>query len=283
MRFAIRPRESLTMNPGIRRRPANSFWQRVRRRWRTWRGAMLAKSHHVEIVTLGGVDFKRVQFAESATAGLVAGHLEGLEPTGCVPSLVLHEGREVWVEYVVGRPPDPQILQGREQLIDFFVALYRCPGVHQSVLPERFHSALLRDLVFLGQTGVLTTELQQSCVDLAERVRPQSAWLGLDYIDPLTKNFIVRGGRAIAIDIEALTGPVPLGQGLAKARLRWPFDPVKAVLDRLADKGGVRLHEQMDWVELSFLASYFRQKILQGKPGHIRMNALEQLVERLTR
>lgn len=263
----------------IRVRQANSLGQRLRRRWRAWRGAGMVKSHAVHIVRIEGLDFKRVTFGDSATAAKVARGLEHLGRSGCFPQLLMHHASQVWVDFVAGRAPRPGDPADRPALIDFFVRLYRQPDATCSSQVSAQQERLQRDLAFLVRVDVLDAGRAGLLAGLGERLCPDRVWVGYDYVDPLAKNFILSGTTAVAIDVEALLGPVVLGAGLAKARLRWPFDPTREVLTRLADDFGRDLRPQAEWAELCFLAEYCKQKVLQGKPGYLRLDAFDRMLE----
>lgn len=265
----------------IRVRHAVPLWQRLRRRWRSWRGAALGKTHVVHFVDIGEARYKRVVFAELETAQAVVAALQALGGTGCVPALARHQDCEVWVDYVPGPPPKPSDPTHQACLIDFFRRLYAVGGTLIDD-PAPFIARLHSDLDFLVEAGVLTRERGARLKELEQRLRPPSVRVGLDYIDPLAKNFVVADEGLVAIDIEALVSDAILGTGLAKARLRWPFDPCPAVCGRLADGGGPDLSVQLPWAELCFLCEYFRQKLLQGKPGHVRLGALDRLLRHQT-
>lgn len=263
----------------IRVRHALPLWQRLRRRWRAWRGARMVKTHLVHFVDVDGVRFKRVRFAEVGTAQAVAQVLAQLAETSLAPALSRQQDSEVWVDFVPGRAPKAADIEDQARLVDFFASLY---AVGQAVAadPGPYASGLQEDLQYLSRAGLVAPERAAGLAALEKRLRPHQVWIGPDYIDPVAKNFIVVGRGLVAIDIEALADDALLGTGLAKARLRWPFDPIDSVCARLSAGAGPDLATQLPWVELCFLCRYFKEKLLQGKPGHIRLEALDRLLNR---
>ncbi|MGY6555700.1 MAG: hypothetical protein ACXIUM_14375 [Wenzhouxiangella sp.] len=241
----------------------------------------MSKTHVVHFVDIGEARYKRVIFAQARTAQTVVSALEALAASQCVPALVRHDDRAIWVDYVPGSPPRPHEPADQSRLVDFFRRLYAA-GARSSVDPAPFTARMGADLDYLVEAGLLMRGRATQLKALEARLRPNRAQVGLDYIDPLAKNFVVVDAGLIAIDIEALVMDALLGSGLAKARLRWPFDPVPQTLKRLEEDGGPDLRPQLAWTELCFLCGYFKQKLQQGKPGYVRLEALDRLLDRQT-
>lgn len=256
----------------VKIRPANTWWQRWRRRWRHWRGAGQPKAHQVDLVEVDGRQLKRVIFDSSATAAAVVHALRASAPIGRFPRVLMHEGRQVRVEFVPG--PLAQAGRDEHELLAFFVDLYAMPARQVSLTESNLVEALAKDLGFLVAQGLIGRSLAERLKAAGQSVSPPSILTGFDYIDPVLKNFVICQGRAIAVDIEALMLDQPLGTGLAKARLRWMRSMPGSVLDAICSNGGPDLRAQYPLVELAFLSSYFRQKIIQRKRGHIRIEAL---------
>lgn len=258
----------------VRTRNANPLWRRLIRRWRQWRGAELGKTHQVHFIKVDGQTFKRVRFSDLSEANSVSTALEALSGLDRFPALVRQDGREVWTGFVPGKLAEKRSLRHQALVADFFVDLYRVPAAVNPPDP----GTLDEDLDFLLGAGLLTQPDVHRVARRAEQLRPDRIVAGYDYIDPVPKNFVIADHRAIGIDVEAVLAGMPLGTGLAKARLRWLGDGYQRVLSGLVQTGGVDLRGQYPWVELCFLARYFRQKVMQGKPGHIRIKALLQKV-----
>ena len=261
----------------IRVRPANSLWQRLRRRWRAWRGAGMLKTHRVHILTIGRQRYKQVSFADTPRAEACAAALRALEPSGCFPALVRHHEHQVWTEFVNGHSPGHSpgdAPDERAALVDFFVTLYARPA--EGGAPDL--PAHRRELEFLHSAGYLEPARLKAVAERAERLAPANLALGHDYLDPVRKNFILTGAGAVGIDIEALLAGQPLGLGLAKARLRWLGDDHARVLEALRARGHGDVADQFEFVEQLFVVRYFVDKLIQRKPGHIDAGVLERLV-----
>lgn len=260
------------MPNSIRSRPANPWWQRWLRRWRAWRGAGLAKTHQVDLIELDGRRQKRVIFDTAETARAVTAALKQAAVIQRFPALIFSRDCEVRVEFI----PGPLARPGRDddRLRDFFLDLYRLPGDRVELARSGLLWQLESDLAHLVDQALIEATLSRRLLQQADQIAPPSLWLGHDYIDPVAKNFVIQSDRAIAIDIEALLAGQPLGTGLAKARLRWPGLEIEPLMVRLEAVGGPGLRGQYPLVELCFLAGYFRQKLIQRKPRHLKPEAL---------
>jgi hypothetical protein len=258
------------MSSPLRARPANPLWQRLLRRWRQWRGAALVKDHQVHLIDVDGQRYKRIRFASLAEAEAAAQALRAVHQLDRFPGLIRHDGKEIWTEFIPGPLANRRSADHAGLIADFFVDLYRLPGTHQSPDLKVFKN----DLGFLVQTGWLEAAQGDELVARAATLQPKQLLIGHDYLDPVAKNFVIREDRAMAIDVEALLAAQPLGTGLAKAVLRWPGLDSTPVLEALIATGGPDLRDQYPFVELCFLAAYFRQKIIQKKPRHLRMDVL---------
>lgn len=260
-------------------RPANSWWQRWQRQWRAWRGAGQLKSNRVELVERDGERFKRVIFDTAEAASGCARQLNHLAALDRFPPLRRHHERILEVCFIDG----PLAVAGRDavRLQAFFVDLYAAANRQRVPLPAfGLLDRLATDLDFLCQHRLLSAVKREALWQAAQRQAPGYLWLGCDYIDPVLKNFVVRADqRVIAIDVEALVDGQLLGSGLAKARLRWMQDEPFEILARVEAAGGPDLRPQYRLVELSFLAGYFCQKVVQKKRRHLRLGAFDRWLE----
>lgn len=259
-------------------RPANPLWRRLLRQWRRWRGGVMAKTHTVQIVERDGQRFKRVGFESVEEADRVAACLRELVALDRFPRLLAATGSTLEVAYVAG----PLARRGRasdhQAVADFFADLYCAQPLRAvSAADTAMAQTLASDLAILAKAGLIDARAAERLDGLANQWQPELVWLGHEYIDPIARNFVIRDGRAMAIDIEALWRDQPLGQGLAKAALRWLEQPVDAVLREVGERAGIELAPQYPWVQLCFTAAYFRQKLAQKKSGHIRIEALTAL------
>jgi len=254
-----------------RSRPANPLWKRLQRRWRAWRGYDQVKTHEVDWVWEGGVRYKRVTFQSRAEADAVAAALNAMAPIQRFPSLVRAEGSAIWVDYL---EKDRFSAIESSALGSFFVELYGHQAATQTLEPATtLLVAMVNDLSALEQASLLNAAQCQAIDQLAHKLAPAMVSTGFDYVDAVEKNFLVSDGRLMGIDVEALLGDQWLGMGLAKAEYRGLLD-VESVVQSLGDP----FAQQYPLVRLAFLVSYFQQKLEQGKPGHIRVSALLDLI-----
>ena len=266
------------MAGGERVRPANPLWRRLLRQWRRWRGADMVKTHTVQIVERDGRRFKRVEFQSVEEAGQVARCLSDLSGLDRFPRLQSRRGPVLEVEFIAGPLARVDRPEDHQAVAEFFVDLYAGqPRRPVATATTGMARALAPDLEFLVAAGLIDSSEADRLRALAGTWQPNRVWLGHDYIDPIARNFVIRQGRAMAIDIEALCPDQPLGQGLSKATLRWLKQPAAQIVAALSPRCGEDLAAQLPWVRLCFTVAYFRQKLAQRKPGHIRVEALTGL------
>lgn len=258
-------------------RPAHPWWRRWLRAYRVWRGGVPNKTHAVHFVQRGGQACKRVRFASQAEAQAVVQALRELSigscATGsCVPALIDHSEDTVWVAFV----PEDDCAQTRhidfdQAVLGFFERLYATTP-RQTQDPAPTLDALEKDLRRLVEAKQLRLEESAALQSLAEQLRPERLYCGIDYVDAIRGNFVLSQGQAIGIDIEALVLDKALGTGLAKAQLRWLNAPLSGLLSTSG------LAQQYPFVRLCFIARYCREKLDQRKPGHLRIQALRDLL-----
>jgi hypothetical protein len=250
---------------GSREINAHSLRQRTLRRLRRHMGAAGVKTHEVHFVRVAGDLLKRIRFETEGEAAGVEGSLLALGRSARLPAIVRRDGRELWLEYVDGPSLDPKKHDGLSLLPGFYASLYgaavrRCP-VDASPYPAR----LKDDLLWLESSRTLPASATASLARLAATLEPREILLGVDFVDPVPKNFVIRSGLLVGIDVEALKPDTLLGTGPAKARLRWLDATGEALTRRLHEAGTPDLSPQFDYAELCFRCSYARQKVLQRK------------------
>jgi len=245
----------------------HGVWRRVRKLIRQLSRPQFAKAHDVHVVQIGSRRYKRIRFGDAAEAIQIENNLDALSVFGCFPRLVHREGDELWVDFIEGQPLDVRHPSDAKAVIDFYANLYSVQPelrpVSLSGLDRRFEC----NLDFLAGVGLLSSGTVSSLLDHAACVRPDKAWFGFEYIDPVDNNFLV-GERALhAIDVEALRSGRLLGIGIAKARMLWLRIDRAELLEALRVVGAPDISGQFSYANLCFLAEYGKQKYLQGK-GH---------------
>ncbi len=247
-----------------RRTNAHTLRQRALRRLRRLTGAVGVKSHEVHFVRTGDEIHKRVRFHHAAEAIAVEQALSSFGNWDGLPALVVRYGAELWVEYVHGSLLDPREAPA-DLLPRFFAEMYRRGSrlvpLRSTTVPHR----LQEDIAYLARTGYLSQEVCRGLADRAGAIEPAEAWLGFEYVDPLPKNFVLRGGNLVGVDVEALQPASLLGIGPAKAFLRWYDHPVADFLARLTEAGAPDLSAQFEYAELCFRCAYAKQKTFQRK------------------
>lgn len=239
---------------------------------------VFAKRQSVHFVDVNGTRFKRVVLGDSYEASLVERALTSA-PIGARFSQLIHRHEnELLLSFVEGRRFDPSSASDRNALAVFFGALYGTGRRSES--SRDLWRALQVDLEFLVTAGLVDPALKESLLARARERRPSELQLGLDYVDPVAKNFVMDGKGIVAIDVESLRGETPLGTGIAKAGVHW-LDRAAAdeFIDQVSDAAEFTLSGQQPFVELCFRVAWTKRKLLQGKHRSVRIELLRELVE----
>jgi len=239
---------------------------------------VFTKRQSVHFVTINGKRYKRVTMGDSYEAALIEQAMQRAPANARFPGLIQRHENELLLGFVEGRPFDPSDPGDREALAGFFGALYAAES--RSAPPDRLLRALDTDLGFLHDAGLIDAALRQALAGRAEQTRPAELRTGLDYVDPVAKNFVVNAERIHAIDVESLRRKTPLGTGIAKAAVHWlPDKDLPGFVEQVKQAGGLTLQGQMPFVELCFRVGWTKRKLLQGKHRSIRVDLLKNLVQ----
>lgn len=241
--------------------------------------AVFAKRQSVHFVRINGRIYKRVVMGDSHEADAVERALAASPPEAGFPPLVQRHENELLLGFIEGRRFEPARVNDRRLLVAFLAALYAGSRTRESsaALRRRFDI----DADFLLQAGLIHERLHRALVELADAVQPEWLAVGLDYTDPVAKNFVVDGDRLYAIDVEALRLEMPLATAIAKAAVHWlPDAEVSSMVDDVATGSGVELAPQFPFVELCFRVGWTKRKLLQGRHRSIRTRLLEDLAAR---
>lgn len=239
---------------------------------------VFSKRQAVYFVDINGTRFKRVVLGDSYEAALVEHALASAPAQARFPQLIHRHENELLLSFVEGRRFDPARASDCKALAVFFGALYGADRRGES--SRNLWGALNIDLEFLATAGLVDSELKASLLDRAGELRPTEIQVGLDYVDPVAKNFVMDGDAIVAIDVESLRRDVPLGTGIAKAGVHWlERDTMGDFIGRVSEASGFTLGGQQPFVDLCFRVAWTKRKLLQGKHRSIRIELLRQLVE----
>jgi hypothetical protein len=250
-------------------RPAHSLARRTMDGLRSRFVGGIGKSQSVYFVHLAGHRYKRVIFADTRLAEVVESNLESVGYEAGLPRLVLRHENEIWVEFITGRPVDVTQAEDVQAIAELFAALYRHDAVQLPIAGTRLPSRLRTDLQFLGDAGVLAPQRVGQLLTIAHGLEPEVIWSGYDYVDPVTKNFIVAPRGLVAIDVESLQAGQPLGTGVAKCRVHWLGQGSEDFIARIIAAGAPDFRPQFRYVELCFLAAWTKRKLIAGKRRHV--------------
>jgi len=239
---------------------------------------VFSKRQSVHFVRINGKRYKRVVMGDSYEAAQVEQAMQRAPANARFPELIHRHENELLLGFVEGRRFDPSDPGDRGALAGFFGALYAAES--QSAPTETPLRTLQTDLGFLHEVGLIDAALRQALTRRAEQTRPAELRTGLDYVDPVAKNFVVDAGRIHAIDVESLRREVALGTGIAKAAVHWlPDEDLPGFVEQVERAGGLTLQGQMPFIELCFRAGWTKRKLLQGKHRSIRVDLLRNLIE----
>jgi len=239
---------------------------------------VFAKRQSVYFVDVNGTRFKRVVMGDSYEARLVERALETAPLQARFPQLIQRHENELLLSFAEGRRFDPSSASDRAALAAFFGALYSADRRGEST--RTLWRALEIDLEFLVTAGLVEPALRDALVERADELRPAEIQVGLDYVDPVAKNFVMVGDAIVAIDVESLRQNVPLGTGIAKAGVHWlDRETIGGFIDQVSEAAEFTLSGQQPFVELCFRVAWTKRKLLQGKHRSIRMELLRELVQ----
>lgn len=239
---------------------------------------VFAKRQSVYFVDINGTRFKRVVLGDSYEASQVELALKEAPVEAGFPQLIQRHENELLLSFVEGRKFNPTSTSDRDALVAFFGALYSADRRGQST--TTLWRSLEIDLEFLFTAGLLEPALRDSLLARAAEIRPVEIQVGLDYVDPVGKNFVMVGDAVVAIDVESLRQDVPLGTGIAKAGVHWlEREAIDDFVDRVSDAADLTLSDQQPFVDLCFRVAWTKRKLLQGKHRSIRIELLQALVE----
>jgi hypothetical protein len=205
-------------------------------------------------------------FADSHQAAAIAARLQEFASERIYPGLVFERERELWVEFIEGRP----VQRADDPLIDALAALL-CVLMKRAPrrVPLRETPWLVNlelDLVFLARVGVLAAPDAQRLTAIARERAPAEVWVGYDCTDAILKNFVwAEAGGLRAVDVESLGADVLLGTGAAKAAVRWLGDRRSDFLARIKELGAPDFEPYFDFVELAFRAFWQKSSFLEKK------------------
>lgn len=230
-------------------------------------------------VHVNGQRFKRVVFGDSAQAAAVVEAVQACGTSVPLPRLIHQHENELWSEFIKGRPLQADKDEHLDALARLFAALYSRESSCFDLDQTSLHAQFRNDLVFLEQVGIIDEARGRQLARQADAVRPKQAWFGLDYLDPVLKNFLFRDGQAVIIDLESIGRGSLLGTGIAKSVLHWLGDGRDAFADRVIGFGAPDFRQQLDYAELLLVAAWSKRKFLAGKRNRIRLEHFDRCLK----
>jgi hypothetical protein len=239
--------------------------------------AVFSKRQSVRFVRINGRRYKRVVFGDSYEAVALERALLQAPAGARFPKLIHRHENEVLLDFVEGRPFDGGRTDDRGSMARFLGALYATQRSRSR--GDTLARQLEIDLGFLVDAGLVGDRLRERLAKRAAAVRPAEVEFGLDYVDPVEKNFVIAEAELYAIDVESLRLDVPIGTGVAKAAIHWlARTELAAFLADVEGHSGDVFRDQYPFVELCFRVGWTKRKLLQGKHASIRIELLEELL-----
>ena len=251
----------------IRQRSATSWLRRIRRRLSKLGGARLQKSQQVYLVDINGNRFKRTIQADGYTAACIERTLTRFGESDRIPGVVIRYERELWVDFIPGRPIEAIDSAVIKKIADFFSELHSRDPRLVPTGETPFAPRLQRNLRFLHRVGVLAENVYDELQESAQRIEPEAVWVGFDYTDSVLKNFVIADddGRVCAIDVESIAADELIGVSFAKASQRW-LDPWREeYLEHLNRPGVPDFRPYLPFVEMYFLAHWMQRAFVEQK------------------
>ncbi len=228
-------------------------------------GTRLQKAKGLHYVTVNGHRFKRLILCDSFLATEIEHHLEAFRKSGYFPPLVGRYEHEIWLEYVEGVPVRSVDEGFVLQVAEFYATMYGANPALVNTKKSPFPDRLFRDLRFLLQIGVLSQVAYQDLQSAVSDLIPEQIWVGIDYTDPVLKNFLQRSEdrRICVVDVDGLAESQLLGIGVAKACVRWLGPYQSLFFSSLAQHGAPDIQPYFTFVELCFLAKWMKRAFLE--------------------
>ena len=239
--------------------------------------AVFSKRQSVHFVSISGKRFKRVVLGDSYEAATVEDALARAPEAARFPPLIQRHENELLLGFIEGRRFDPRNGGDLDLLAAFLGTLYSSSRVSQP--SQRLRRQLEVDTGFLADAGIIDERLADSLRSRADVVQPSKLEFGLDYVDPVAKNFVISEGHLYAIDVESLHD-APIGTAIAKAGVHWlEHDRLRDFLSAVEQASGSSVRGQYPFVELCFRVGWIKRKLLQGKHRSIRAELPRELVD----
>ncbi len=244
-------------------------------------GNRLQNSQQTLFTTRNGKRFKRLILRDTALAAECERNLESFKGSPHFPSVAIRYEHELWLEYVEGSPLTHVDTVIVEKMADFYAATYRHRARAVNLAETAVLYRLQRDLSLLNQVGVLSEALYRNLNSVAEKLAPESVWIGFDYVDAVRKNFIVthRDGQVCGVDADSLRKDQLIGTGVISALTHW-LGPLQSTFFRSLFRDGVPdFRPYLPFVELCYAAAWTKMYFFEKKKKKIDPGRFERFCE----
>ena len=244
-------------------------------------GNRLQNSQQTLFTTRNGKRFKRLILRDTALATEFERNLEAFKGSPYFPAVAIRYEHELWLEYVEGSSITTVDAALVEKIADFYAATYRHSAQAVSIAETTVLYRLQRDLSILNQVGILPESVYRSLSTAAEKLAPESVWIGFDYVDAVRKNFIVthRDGLVCGVDADSLRKDQLIGTGVTSALARWlgPFQT--PFFQHLFRDGVPDFRPYLPFIELCYFAAWTKMYFFERKKKRIDPGLFERFCE----
>ena len=244
-------------------------------------GNRLQNSQRTLFTTRNGKRFKRLILRDTALAAECERNLEAFKGSPHFPSVAIRYEHELWLEYIEGSPLVDVDATLVKKIADFYAATYRHSAQTVNLTETVALYRLQRDLSLLNQVGVLSESVYHNLSSIAEKLAPESVWIGFDYVDAVRKNFIVthRDGLVCGVDVDSLRKDQLIGTGVISALTHWLGPLQNAFFQHLFRDGVPDFRPYLPFIELCYLAAWTKMYFFEKKKKRIDPGRFERFCE----
>lgn len=257
--------------------------KRLRRKLLSYLNLWHRKKYDVRFASVGDARYKKVTYNTSARAEYVWTQLSKYGQSPHFPAAIDIRGCEIWLEFIEGTTPSNFDATLIDKLSDFYASIYTRDSSCVPMAETQVWTGVVENLALLLEMKLVSHSVYKKLYKKAEALVPQEVWVGFDYTDPIANNLVITHNKQIvcAVDIKNLHSKVLLGQGIAKAQMRWLTPSLNdQFIDQLVKKGAPDFSQILPFINLVQGIQCVARKARNGKIRNIKQSetALSRLI-----